>query len=162
MEHETGGRFGPEGRISEKLEPKKSLLPEPDTEESGENSSDEENEPELDQGVKSGAHQKAPAAVQNCTTRLPATLNPSRRVAREVDATLPRSRLLCARWTSTICHRNRPRSAKLRRPWNGQIGSAHGKSEVVGHLARQASVPAVFDIAAVKHWRAAKRALQYL
>ena len=29
-EHETGGAFGPEGTISEALEPKKSLLPEPD------------------------------------------------------------------------------------------------------------------------------------
>ena len=61
---------------------------------------------------------------ENCTTRLPAHLNSSRRVAREADATLPRSRLRCARWTSTICHRSRPRFAKHSRPRNGKIGSA--------------------------------------
>ena len=93
---------------------------------------------------------------ENCTTRLPAPLNPSRRVAREADATLPRSRLRCARWTSIIYHRGRPRSAKHRLPRNGRIGSARGKSEMSGQLARQAS------IRTVKHWRAAKRALQYL
>ena len=44
---------------------------------------------------------------ENCTTRLPVALNPSRRVVREADATLPRSRLQCARRTSMIYHRSR-------------------------------------------------------
>ena len=88
---------------------------------------------------------------ENCTDRLPAPFNSSRRVAREGDATLPRSRPRCARWTSTIYHRSRP-----------QIGSARGKSEMDGQLARQASIKTVLGIAAVKHWRAAKGELQYL
>ena len=51
MEHETGGVLGPEGAASEELEPEKSLLPEPEADESGEDSSDEESEPKPDQGV---------------------------------------------------------------------------------------------------------------
>ena len=98
---------------------------------------------------------------ENYTTRLPAPLNPSSRVAREADATLPRSRLRCARSTSIIYHRSRPRSAKHRRPRTGQVGSAHGKNEMEGQLARQASIRPVLGIAAEKHWRAAKRALKY-
>ena len=49
---------------------------------------------------------------ENCTTLLPASLNPSRIVVGEADATLPCSRLRCARWTSIIYHRSRhaPRS----------------------------------------------------
>ena len=89
---------------------------------------------------------------ENCTTGLPAPLNPSRRVAREVGATLPRSRLRRARWTSIIYRRGRPRSAKHRRPRNGQIGSAHGKSKMDGQLARQASIRMVLGIEAVKDW----------
>ena len=73
---------------------------------------------------------------ENYTTRLPAPLNPPRRVAREADATPPRSRLRCARWTSIMYHRSRPRSAKHRRPWNRQIGSAR-RSKMDGQLARQ-------------------------
>ena len=99
---------------------------------------------------------------ENCTPLLPALLNPSRRVAREADSTPPRSRLRCARWTSTICHRSRPRSAKYRRHRNGQIGSARGRSKMDGQLARQASISTVLGITAVKHLRAANRALQYL
>ena len=99
---------------------------------------------------------------ENCTTRLPVPLNPSRRVAREADATLPRSRLRCARWTSIIYHRSRTRSAKYRRPRNGRIGNARGKSEMDRQLACQASIRTVLGIAAVKHWKAAKRTLQYL
>ena len=116
VEHETEGAFGPVGAVSEELEPKKTFVPGLEPDESGEDLSKHENEPELDQGGQSGAHQELPAAVQNCTTRSRVPLNPSRRVAREADATLPRSRLRCARWTSTICHRSRPgvpRMAKL-------------------------------------------------
>ena len=36
MEHETEGSFGPEGATSEELEPEKSILPEPEADESGE------------------------------------------------------------------------------------------------------------------------------
>ena len=99
---------------------------------------------------------------ENCTTLLLAPLNPSRRVAREAYSTLPRSWLRCARWTSTICHRSRRRSAKHRRLWNDRIDSARGKREMDGQLARQASIRTVLGISAAKHWRAAKRALQHL
>ena len=48
--------FGPEGAILEELEPEKSFLPEPEADESGEDSSDDESEPESDQYGQSGAH----------------------------------------------------------------------------------------------------------
>ena len=99
---------------------------------------------------------------ENCTTHLPAPLNPSRRVARKAYATLPRSRLRCARWTSIIYDRSQPRSAKYRRPRDGQIGSAREKSEMDGQLARQDGIRTMLGTAAVKHWSATKRALQYL
>ena len=40
------------------------FLPELEADESGEDSSNDESEPELDQGGQSGAHQEVPAAVQ--------------------------------------------------------------------------------------------------
>ena len=45
------------------LEPKNTFLPEPEADESGEDSSDDDSGPELDQGGHSGAHQDVPAAV---------------------------------------------------------------------------------------------------
>ena len=65
MEHETGGGLGPKGATSEELEPQAVFVPEPEADESGEDSSDDESEPGLDQGGQSGAHQEIPAAVQN-------------------------------------------------------------------------------------------------
>ena len=64
VEHETGGVFGSEGATSEELKPEKSFLPEPEANESGEDSSDDESEPEPDQGGQSDAHQEVPAAVR--------------------------------------------------------------------------------------------------
>ena len=64
MEHEKWGAFGSEGATSEKLEPEKSLVPEPEADESGEDSSDDESEPEPDQRGQSGTHQRVPAAVR--------------------------------------------------------------------------------------------------
>ena len=63
VEHETGEVLGPEGATSEVFEPEKAFVPEPEGNESGEDSSDDESEPELDQGGQSGAHQEVPAAV---------------------------------------------------------------------------------------------------
>ena len=54
----------PEGATSEELEPEKSFMPEPEAGESGEDSSDDESEPELDQGGQRDAHQKVPAAAR--------------------------------------------------------------------------------------------------
>ena len=59
-----GAVFGTEGATSEELEPQKSLLPEPEGDESGEDSSEEENEAEPDQGVQSGGHQEVLTAVR--------------------------------------------------------------------------------------------------
>ena len=64
VEHETGGGFEPEGATSEELELEKTFLPEPDADESGEDSSDDESEQEPDQGGLSGAHHKVPATVR--------------------------------------------------------------------------------------------------
>ena len=69
MEHETGGVFEPEGETSKKLEQEKALVPEPKVDESGEDSSDDESLPELDQGGQSSAHQELPTAVRK-TVRL--------------------------------------------------------------------------------------------
>ena len=87
---------------------------------------------------------------ENCTTRLPAPLNSSRRVAREAYATLPRYRLRCAWSMSIIYHRSRPRSVKHRRSRNGQIGSAARDNEIDGQLARQTDIRVVLGIAAAK------------
>ena len=64
MEDETGRAFGPEGATSEELEPENTSVPEPEADESGEDSSDDESKPELDQDGQSGAHQDVPAAVR--------------------------------------------------------------------------------------------------
>ena len=64
MEHETRRGFGPEGATSEELEPGKAFVPELGLDESGEDSSDNVSEPELDQGGQSGAYQEVPAAVR--------------------------------------------------------------------------------------------------
>ena len=59
-----GGVFGPEGATLEELEPEKGFVSEPERDESGEDSSDDESEPAPDQGDQSGAHQEVPAAVR--------------------------------------------------------------------------------------------------
>ena len=59
-----GGAFGPEGATSEELGPEKLFPPEPEADEPGEDSADDENDPEPDQGGQSGAHQEVPAAVR--------------------------------------------------------------------------------------------------
>ena len=64
VEHDTRGAFEPEGATSEELGPEKSFLPEPEADESGEDSSDDKSEPEPDQGGHSGAYQEVPAAVR--------------------------------------------------------------------------------------------------
>ena len=48
-----GGVFRPKGETSEELEPEKALLPEPEADESGEDLSEDESEPEPDQGDQS-------------------------------------------------------------------------------------------------------------
>ena len=157
-----GGTFGPEGATPEELEPEKSFF------QSRKRMSREKTRPTTrvsrnqTQVIRAAAIGRYRPPYENCTTRLPAPLHPSHRVARETDALLPRFRLRCARWTSIIYHRSRSLSAKHRRPRNGQIGSARGKSEMDGQLARQASIRTVLGITIVIHWRAAKRTLQYL
>ena len=65
VEHEAGGVFGPEGETSEEFKPEKAFVPEPEADESGKDSSDdEESEPELDQGSQSGTHHEVPTAVR--------------------------------------------------------------------------------------------------
>ena len=64
VDHDTRGDFGPGGATSKELEPEKAFVPEPETDDSGEDSSDDESEPELDEGGQSGAHQEVPVAVR--------------------------------------------------------------------------------------------------
>ena len=128
VEHETGGAFGPKGASSEELEPEKAFVSQSEAGESGEDSSDDESEPELDQGGQSGAHQEVPAAVRNLYdsfTVVPQSITQSRMRSGR-DATSLQA-------TSIICHPSRPRSAKHRRSRNGQIGSARGKAKRTGN-----------------------------
>ena len=93
VEHETGGAFGSERATSEELEPKKSFIPEPEADESGEDSSDGESEPEPDQGGQSGAHQEVPVAVRklyDSFTGAPQPITQSRSRSRRYAA-LPRA-----------------------------------------------------------------------
>ena len=63
VEHKTGEFLGRTGQLWRRLN-RKAFVPEPEVDESGENSSDDESEPELDQSGQRGTHQKVPAAVQ--------------------------------------------------------------------------------------------------
>ena len=68
-------------------------MPEPETDESGEDSSDDEGEPELDQGGQSSAHQEVPAAVRKLYDSFTGAPQPIMQL--KAYATLPRSRLRC-------------------------------------------------------------------
>ena len=106
VEHETGIAVGPEGATSEEFEPEKAFVPEPEADESEEDSSDDESELELEQGGQSGAYQEVPTAVRklyDSFTGAPQLITQSR-TRSEHDAAC--SRLRCARWASTICHRS--------------------------------------------------------
>ena len=70
-------------------------MPEPEVDESGIDPSDDESETEL--AARAVPIRRYRPPYKTCMSRLPAPLNPSRRVAREANATLPRSRLRCAR-----------------------------------------------------------------
>ena len=59
-----GKLLGWRGLLRRSQNRKKSLLPEPEADESGEDPSDDQSEPEPDQSVQSGTHQKVPAAVR--------------------------------------------------------------------------------------------------
>ena len=48
VEHETGGVLMPEGELSEELGPEKAFGPEPEADESGEDFTDDQSEPDLD------------------------------------------------------------------------------------------------------------------
>ena len=90
VEHEPWGAFGPEGATSEELQQKKTFLPEPEADESGQDSSDDESEQEPDQSGQSGAHQKVPAAVRklyDSFTGAPQPITQSRtRSGRDADS----------------------------------------------------------------------------
>ena len=133
VEHETGRTFGPEGATLEELEPEKALVPEPEADELGEDSTDDESEPELEQGGQSGAHQEVPAAVRkmyDSFTGGPQPITQSR-TRSERDAALLQAPMRVV----DVNHlpRSRPRSAKHRRPRNGQIGSARAKAQWTGN-----------------------------
>ncbi|CAM9643997.1 unnamed protein product [Ascophyllum nodosum] len=64
VEHETGRVLGPEGATLEELEAEKVFVSVPEADESREDSSDDECEPELDKVSQSGTHQVIPAAVR--------------------------------------------------------------------------------------------------
>ena len=131
VENETGGVL--EGATSEELEPEKAFVPAPEADESGEDSSDDESEPELDQDGQSGAHQEVPAAVQklyDSFTGAPPPITQSRTRSGRVAASLQAPMRAV---DVTICHRSRLFSAEHRCPRNGQIGSARGKAKWTGN-----------------------------
>ena len=131
-EHETREAFGPEGTAAEELEPGKSFLPKPEADESGEDSSDDESEPEPDQGGQSGAHQEVPAAVRKLYDTFTGAPQPTTqsRTRSGCDAASLQAPI---RAVDVNYHRSRLRSAKHRRPRNGQIGSGRTKAKWTGN-----------------------------
>ena len=139
VEHEMGEVLGPEGATSEELEPGKAFVLEPEADMSGEHSSDNESEPELDQGGQSGAPSGGTVRLTK-TVRLVYRRPSTHRAELHEKADALGGRQSYAtgaghdpRGTSIICHRSQPRSAKHRRPRNGQIGSARGKAKWTGN-----------------------------
>ena len=128
VEHETEGAFGPEGAVSEELEPKKTFVPGLEADESGEDLSEHENEPALDQGGQSGAHQELPAAVQklyHSFTGAPQPIAQSRtRSGRDAVSLQAPMRAVDV---------NHLPPEQTRRPQNGEIGSARGKTKWTGN-----------------------------
>ena len=76
VEHETVGVFEPEGATLEELEQEKAFVSESKADELEEDSSDDEREPELDQGCQSVAHQEVLAAVQKLYDSFTGALRP--------------------------------------------------------------------------------------
>ena len=128
VEHETEGAFGPGGAISEELEPKKAFVPGLEVDGSGEDLSDHENEPELDQGGQSGDHEELPAAVQklyHSFTSAPQPIAQSRtRSGRDAASLQAPMRAVDV---------NHLPPEQTRRPQNGEIGSARGKTKCRGN-----------------------------
>ena len=152
VEHETGGAFGPEGATSEELEPEKACVPEPEADESGEDSFDGESESELDQGGQSGAHQEVPAAVRklyDSFTGTPQSITQSHMRSGRDAASLQ------APMRTVDVNHLPPEPTTLREvqaspEWpNWQRAR---KSEMDWQLACQASIKIVIGIAAVKDW----------
>ena len=152
VEHETRRAFGPKGATSKELEPEKAFVPEPEVDESGEDSSDDDSESELEQGGQSGAHQEVPAAVRKLYDSFTGDPQPTTQSRTRSGRDAASFQAPMRAWTLTIFHRSRPLSAKHKRPRNGQIGSAHGKNEMNEQLARQASRRMGLGIGAVKDW----------
>ena len=150
VEHETGGVLGPEGETSETLEPEKAFVPEPEADELEEDSSDDESEPELDQGGQSGAHQEVAAAVRklyDSFTGAPQHITQSRtRSGRDASTLQATMRAVDVNYfppgPTTL------REAQASPEWpNWQRAR---KSKMNGQLVRQASIRMVVSIAAVK------------
>ena len=128
------------------------LLLEPEADESGEDSSDDESKPEPDQGGQSGAHQEVPAAVRklyDSFTGAPQPIAQSHtRSGRDVAS-------LQAPMRAVDVNHLPPESTTLREAqaspaWpNWQRAR---KSEMYGQLVRQASIKVVLGIAAMKDW----------
>ena len=134
------------------LEPKNTFLPEPEADESGEDSSDDESGPELDQGGHSGAHQDVPAAVgilYDSFTGAPQPITQSRTRSGRDAASLQAPNLAVddnylPPEPTTLCE------AQASPEWSNWQRTQ--KSEMDGQLARQASIRMVLGIAAVKDW----------
>ena len=129
---------------------KKALLPEPEADESGEDSSDDESESEPDQGGQSGAHQEVPAAVRklyDSFTGAPQPITQSRSKGGRDAASLQ------APMRAVDVNHLPPEATTLREAqaspeWpNWQRAR---KNEMDGQLARQAGIRMVLGMAAVK------------
>ena len=138
---------------------KKAFLQEPEADESGGDSSDDESEPEPDLGGQSGAHHEVPAVVRKLYDSFtvapqPITQSRSRSGCNTPSPQAPMRAVDINRLPpepTTLC------GAQASPEWpNWQRAR---KSEMDGQLARQASIRMMLGIAAVKNWRTAKRAL---
>ena len=153
VEHETEGVLGAEGATSEELEPKKALVPEPEADESGEDSPDDESEPELDRGGQSGAYQEVSAAVRNLYDSFTGASQPN--IQSHTISGRDAASLQASMRTVDVNHLppepTTLREAQASPEWpNWQRAR---ESEMNGQLARQASIRMGLGIAAVKDWK---------
>ena len=128
-----GELLGQRGQLRRSLNPKKRFLPEPEADESGEDSSDDKRELELDQGGQSGAHQDVPTVVRKLYDSFTCAPQPSAqsRTRSGLDAAL-----LQAPMCAVDANHLPPEPTTLRKAQASpecQIGSARGKAKWTGN-----------------------------
>ena len=119
------------------LKPEKAFVPEPEAKESGDDSSDDESEPELEQGGQSGSHQEVPVAARKLYDSFTDALPPitQSRVRSERDAASLQAPMCAVDVNHLTPKPTTLRGAQASPEWpNWQRAQ---KLEMDGHFARQ-------------------------